>query len=176
MVQVVGVERRVFGKPRDRVSRKRTKLVSADRAAGGQLTEDDPQRMRAMQLLVAVACEQQGGDRLEPSGEEPQHVERGLVRPVDVFEHHHGRRRRLELAHQRNRHLVRLRAALDPDAELAGRLAGHVEQRPEGAGCEQRIARCPENPHRTPDPLAELAQQRGFSDPGLAPHEHELPA
>jgi len=71
---------------------------------------------------------------------------------------------------------VRLRAGLDAGAKLAVCLARDVEQWTERPGREQRIARRPEDPNRTVESLAEAAEQRGLSDPGLAPDEDELPA
>jgi hypothetical protein len=53
-------------------------------------------------------------------GEQPEHVERRFVRPVQVLEHEHGRRHDF--------------------GKLAGGDLGDVEQRPERTRSEQRLA------------------------------------
>ena len=75
--------------------------------------------MGAVELLVAVAGDDERRHRFGPAGHQPQHVKRRLVRPMDVLEHQDRRRRRLELAQQRCRDVVRLRPPFDVILELA---------------------------------------------------------
>ena len=100
-------------------------------------------------------------------GREPHHVQRRLVGPLQVLEDDDAGGR-LEFAQQRVGHVVRLRAALDALRQLSVDDARDVEQRPERARCEQRIAARPQDAGRGTEAVAEAAQQRGLADPRLA--------
>ena len=69
-----------------------------DGAHRGELAEHDPQRVVG---LVTEGDDGERGHAVDPAAEQPQHVERALVGPVDVFEHEHGPRLRAQLAQQR---------------------------------------------------------------------------
>ena len=51
--------------------------------------EDDPQRMVARHLVVAVGREHERTRPLDPAAEDAEDVERGRVGPVDVLQHDH---------------------------------------------------------------------------------------
>ena len=59
--------------------------------------------MRAIELVVAVAGEHERGNGLDLAREQPQHVERRLVGPVEVLEHEDRRAAPAQLADQRRR-------------------------------------------------------------------------
>ena len=149
---------------------------AADRAARGQLAEDDPQRICELEPVVAVTGDRECGDPLDPADEQAKDVERGLVRPVDVLEHEHARGTSVQLLGQRGDHLVRPRAALDERAELAPDRLRDVEQRAERPGREQRIAGAEEDLGRAGPVVAEAADQGGLSDPGLAANQGDVAA
>ena len=144
--------------------------------ARGELAEHDAERMRAVELVVAVARDDQRRHRLDATAKQPQHVERGLVRPVQVLEHEDGRSVRLQFARQRRHDLVRLHSARHDLLELAAACLGDAEQRAERARREERVAAAPEDPRRAAALFAELSQERGLADPCLAADEHDVPA
>jgi hypothetical protein len=100
----------------------------------------------AVELVVAIRRDEERGHRLDPAREELEDVECRLVRPVDVLEHEDRPGPRLQLVSQRRHDLVRHRAALDELLQLAVRLLGDTEQRPERPRREKRIAGAPEDP------------------------------
>ena len=48
-------------------------------------------RVQGADLVVPVGDDQQGGRGTEPAGQEPEQVQGGLIRPVDVLDHQHCR-------------------------------------------------------------------------------------
>ena len=66
--------------------------------------------MSRVQRLLAVGQDDQRTGRRDPTRYQPQHVERGLVSPVNVLYHEHGRRVRAQVLDQRLGDLVRDRA------------------------------------------------------------------
>ena len=131
--------------------------------------------MGAVELVVAVAGENESGSTLDPASEQLQDVERGLVRPVQVLDDQDRRRPRPQLAHERRRDLVRSGAALDQLLELTAGDLSDVEQRPERTRREQRVAGARQDPRRPAVLLAKPSQQRCLPDSGLASHEHQPP-
>jgi predicted nucleotidyltransferase len=172
-VELVGIQVRRLGKLGDGRRRERLDLQTADDLVRRELAEHDPERMGAVDLVVAVAGENERGDRLEPSRQQPEDVERRLVGPVDVLEDEDRRRRGRQLAGERGRHLVWPRAGLDEALELAARPLGDLEQRPERSRSEEGIAGAPEDSRRVAVLVAEAPQQRRLPTAGLAADEHQ---
>ena len=75
--------------------------------AGGELSDHDSQRLGAVELVVAVAGEDERGNGLDASSDQPEDVERGLVRSVDILDNQHRRAVALELANEPGHDLVR---------------------------------------------------------------------
>jgi hypothetical protein len=98
-VELVRVDGVWFGELRDRGGRKRSELEPRDRLARRQLADHEPKRMRPVELVVPVGGDDQGRNPLHSAGEQPQHVERGLVRPVHILEHEDGRSPGRQLPH-----------------------------------------------------------------------------
>jgi hypothetical protein len=142
---------------------------------GSELPEEDPERVAAVELVVAVAGQDQRGSGLDPASKQSQNVARRLVGPMDVLEHQ-DRRPLLELRHQRSRELMRRRAALDQLSELPARDLGHVQQRSQGAGCEQRLTTTPQHPRRVPLRVAKPPQQNCLAHSRLASDQDEPPS
>jgi hypothetical protein len=174
-VELVGVDAVRLGELRDRPRREREELHPPDRPARCQLSEHDPERMRTVQLVVAVAGHDQGRHRLHPAGEQPQDVERRLVRPVHVFEDEHGRDPRAQLPRERRHHLVRHRTTLDDRLELAAGPLGDGDERPERARREERFAGAPEDPRRSAVLFAEPPHERRLADARLAADQQDMP-
>src|ERR1700751_1071654 len=101
--------------------------------------------MLRLELVVAVGPDDECAYRPDAAGEQPQHIERGLVRPVQVVGDKHGSRAGVELTRQRRHDVVR-RSALCND--LLGRSAYDLadsEQRAERPRSEERVAGAPEH-------------------------------
>ena len=71
---------------RRRRARERREPQPVGRVAARELAERDPQRVRAVELVVAVAGDDERGDGRDAPAEQAQDVERRLVGPVDVLE------------------------------------------------------------------------------------------
>jgi len=91
-----------------------------------QHAEHDPGRVVSVELVIPEARDHECGCALDPAPDEPEDVERGLVRPVDVLEDQDGRAV-LELGHQRRDDVVRPRARLDEPAEIPAGSFGDSE-------------------------------------------------
>ena len=174
-VELVGVDPVWLGELRHRLGRQPRDLAAIDPPRRGQLPQDDPQPRAEVEVVVAIRGDDQGGRRLDLPREQPQDVEGGLVGPVQVLEHQHGRCSARELAQQCRRHLVRSRAARGDLGEVATCVFGHVEQRTQGARREQRVARAPQDPRRSPVLVGEPPGERRLARAGLAGDEHEPP-
>ena len=142
---------------------------------GGQLAEHQREGVTAVELVVAVAGEDERGDALHLARQEAQHVERRLVGPVEVLEHEDARARPAQLADERTGDLVGSRLAGDQLLELAVSHLGDVEQRAERAWSEQALAGAPQDPRRRAAPIAERAQQGGLAGARLAADEDHRP-
>jgi hypothetical protein len=132
--------------------------------------------MRTVELVVPIAGEHEGGNSLDPATEQPEDVEGGLIRPVQVLEDENRGDPSLELTHEGRRDLMWSGAALDALLELATGDRGNVKKWREGTRREKRIARPPENSGRSTVLVAEPPDERRLPDPCLAPDEHEAPA
>ncbi len=128
--------------------------------------------MVAVELVVAVARERERARGLDPAGEQLQHVERCLVRPMHVLEHEDSGTAR-ELANQPGRQFMGPRAALYERLKLAGGDLRDVEEGSERTGREQGVTGTPEDPRRVVIRIAEPAQQHALSDARLAANQHQ---
>jgi hypothetical protein len=131
--------------------------------------------MRAVELIIAVAGHHQRRHRLHPAGEQPQDVQGRLVGPVHVLENEHARDPRAQLLGQRRHHRVGHRATRHDRLQLAAGRLGDLQERPERARREERVAGAPEDPPRLAAPLAEPPQEGRLADPGLAADQQHLP-
>jgi hypothetical protein len=162
-----------LGEQSDRCRRERADLEPVDARACRELAEHQPQRVPAVELVVAIARDYKHGDGLNAPAEEPKHVERGLIGPVDILEHKHARPAGPELADERRRQLVRQDAAGHHLLELAAGVFGNREQRPERTRGEERVAASPEHAGPVPHACAEVPQQRCLAGARIAAHQDE---
>ena len=132
--------------------------------------------MEAVQLGVAIAHEQRGRQRFNPATQQPEHIERRVVRPVHVLEHQDRRRARPQLPHERCRHIECARVSLHELLELAARVLGDVEEGPERARGEQGITGPPQQSRALRQAVAEAPQERGLADTGLPADEQQATA
>jgi hypothetical protein len=175
VIQLIKVDRRPVRQPQHRRPRQYGQLQARDRAADRQLAEHDPQRMRVIELIIAIAAEQQRLNSLHATRNEPDNVERRLVGPVQILEDQHRRRRRPKLTQQRDRNIMSAGAALDSGPQLPLGHPSHVEQRSKRPRREQRLTRRPQQSYRTTQLVAEPAKQRRLTDPRLSAHQHHAP-
>ena len=90
--ELVGVHPVRLRERQDRVPRERWDLESAGRGPGCERAEHHPKRMCPIELVVSVAEDDERGDRIDPSADQPDNVERRLIRPLDVVEDEDRRR------------------------------------------------------------------------------------
>ncbi len=137
-VDVVG--RGEFG---DAGGGQRCKRETIDAHLADQLAEHDAHRVVPVEPVVAVAGQHEGRDRSGAPREQPQHVKRCLVGPMDVLEDHHAGTAKLQFGDQCHHDVVWLGARGQQFAEIAADARGDVEQRPERSRREQCVARPP---------------------------------
>jgi hypothetical protein len=152
-----------------RRERQRQQPQAVGRPLARQLTQRHAQRVPTVQLVVAVAGDQQRRDARDPPAAQPQHVERRLVGPVHVLEHDD--RRPAQLAQERRGHDVRRCALRHRRGELAAGDRADVLQGTQRGEREERVALTPQDLRVAV--LAEAAQQGGLADARLAGHEHQ---
>jgi hypothetical protein len=102
--------------------------------------------MRGVHHVVAVAQHDQHAVRRDPPRGEPEHVERGLVGPVEVFDDEHTRLVSSKLVDQCLSNPVRDGLTEKPLGELGSSVGAEVMDRAERSGREERIARAPQHP------------------------------
>ncbi len=164
---LLGVQVRAGGQRRDRPRGEAPEPDPTDVGAR-QHPEDTLQRMVGPDLVVAVGHDEDASQPVDAAPDEPQHVERGLVGPVDVLEHQHrGAQRVVQLGEQRveegagvgRRDHVRERAACG---------TCHVVERTEGAAREEVVAPADEQPALDAGLVTEGADQARLADARLA--------
>ena len=89
-MQLARVQSPAGRQPGDRFQRQRPQAEPHDVRAG-HIAEGDAQRVTRTDLVVTVGRDQQGARGGQPSGQEPQEVERGVICPVHVFDDEHPR-------------------------------------------------------------------------------------
>ena len=147
---------------------------SGQRVDSRQLAEHEPQRVRRVELVVAVRRDSQSRHGLDPATHDPDHVERRFVRPVQILQDDERRSPGCQLVHERSCDLVGFRPGLHEPCELATRQPDDVQQRSERARCEQRITRPPHDARRARLVFAEAPQQRRLADSCLTSDEREV--
>jgi hypothetical protein len=128
--------------------------------------------MGAIDLVVAIGRQHERGKRLDAAAEQAKDVQRGLVGPVQVLEHHDVRRPAPQGAPQRCGHRARRGALRDDGGQLAPDLVRDVHEGPERARGEQRVARAPQHPVAA-GAVAERPHERRLADPGLTADERQ---
>jgi len=136
----------------------------------GERAEDPAQGMRGRHLLVAEGQHQHRGQVGEAAGDVPEHVERGVVGPVQVFDDQHGGAPRGELGDGRTGDRVRLVAG-DRRGECAGGTGGGFAQRPERSRAQQVVAGAGEDAHAVAQRRSQGSNDAGLADAGLAGDE-----
>ena len=141
-------------------------------AARWQLTEQHPQWMGPVQLVIAIRRQEQDRPVAHAAGQEPEHVEGRLVGPVQVFEHHDGGPSGPGLGKEGARDLVGPAAPADGIADRAGQFAD-VNERAKRPGGEQGIAGAHHDPRASLGLVTEVADQARLTGARLAANRHE---
>jgi len=123
--------------------------------------------VRGRHLLVAEGQHQHRGQVGEAAGDVPEHVERGVVGPVQVFDDQHGGAPRGEFGDGRTGDRVRLVAG-DRRGECAGGTGSGFAQRPERSRAQQVVAGAGEHAHAVVQRGPQRTNHAGLADPGLA--------
>ena len=126
--------------------------------------------------VVAVRRQDEAGERIEPTGDEPEQVEGGLVGPLEVFEHHHGGVRGRGQLGEHGVEDGRLVAGREGVGQGAGPPAGDVGQRTERPGGEEVIAAAHQHLGAVDVAVDHLVHERRLAGTGLAADEHEVAA
>ena len=129
--------------------------------------------MRATELFGPIARDQQRRQRVDSPGDETHDVQRRVVGPVQILEHEHRRDSRPQLLDQCHRYIWRAGRPLNPLAQLAARDTRDVKQRPKGTRGGQGVTGRRQRTHPGRKLSAEVAQQRGLADTGLAVHQRQ---
>ncbi len=127
LLRVDGLTPREEGDPGRRERRKAHPMHASP---GGQLAEQDPERVRARQLVVAVRREHQRRHAAQPPGQHAQQVEGRLVGPVQVLEDQH--HRLADGLRQGVDDVAGTCAPLHQGRQVAAELGGEVEERTVG--------------------------------------------
>ena len=172
-VQLLGLQAAVGRQHLHRPRRQRRQPDAPGVPLGGQIPQRDPQRIVGRQRVVPVGGDQQHRRVAQPPPDVPQQVERRVVGPVDVLDHHDIERAGCaDLSEQGPEQLVPIGPGAAQLGQLAAELLGQVEQRPERTGREQAVARPP-----PPAPVQQLAahplEQGRLPDARLAGDQHQ---
>src|SRR5262245_14462035 len=130
--------------------------------------------MRRVELIVAVAGDDEGWHRLHPPGEQPEYVECRLVRPVQVLEDEDCRSARAQFM-RKGCHDVVWRSALHDRLELAADRLSNGDEWPERTWREKRIAAAPEDSGRLAVHFAELPHNGRLADTRFTTDQQNLP-
>lgn len=115
-------------------------------------------------LVVTVREDEQGTEPVHSPPQEPDRLERGMVRPVRIL---HDREDRLRRPGQ----LVEDRLEKFRQVTRAGQVREHVPERPERARRHEVIAQAP--PHVGVGGSGERPHQRGLADARIPGDEHD---
>ena len=172
-VQLVRIDSSVRGELGHRRPAQRGNVQPPDRANRRQVTEQHGQRAGSHETVIAVGRQDQDPQRGDPPCKEPQQIQRRVIRPVHVFEHHQARRRGLGQRDQRRvEGPATVTVAYKVDDPFPER-SRDVHQRAERPRRGQRLARTPERSDLGEDMRTELRCQRGLARTHLASYQHE---
>ena len=128
--------------------------------------------MRQPDLVVAIRQDQQDLGPQQAATQKTEQVERRLVCPVHVFEHRE-RRSALQLGQRGVQDSGVIGAVGEGESQLASGLRSDVMQRSKRAGCEQRVARAPQDADRSTLLPSKVPEQRGLANAGFSADEHQ---
>ena len=92
-IEIAGIGAVRLGELRNSSVRERLEAQAPDGGDSRKTSEDDAERVRGIELVVAIGRDHERGGVLDSSSDEPKDVERRLVGPVHVLEDEDGRSR-----------------------------------------------------------------------------------
>ncbi len=130
--------------------------------------------MEWTELIVSVRHEKQELHGLNASADEPQQIDRRLVRPVRILSDDDGRLiTRTKRCEDRVEENVAARHVLGHLEDIEPQRRCDVHQRSERTRRRERVARRLQSTRGVTGPSYELVDQGGFSNPSLAADEHD---
>jgi hypothetical protein len=153
LVQRARVQPVRAGQHRHRLAGQGRQPQPAHQGRAGQVAGEQLHRVQRADLVVPVGDHQQDGGRTEPAGKEPEQVQGGLVGPVDVLDHQHGRHPALPQPFEQGteQHLPRC-LLVEQLVELTTEGRGDVGQRAQRPRGGQRVTGTPQDPGGRPVP------------------------
>ena len=149
-----------------RVARQRRELDPVHRAAG-ERAEQAVQRMARIEL-VAGRQDEDRADGLDPARRVAEHVERGVVGPVDVLDDEDGRALLGQLLQQRGEDAIDRALVGQRGRQRAAAPGRRVVQRPQRARRDEVVARRHEDPRLGAQALDQRAHEARLADARLA--------
>ncbi len=139
-----------------------------------EVAEREPQRVCASNLLVTKRSDDKDRHVPEPPTDHTEHVERALVRPMEILEDDHRRRppRLAKQCEKRREHLIAI-GRIERCAKRTLDLVGDVRQRRERPTRRSRIAPAPQRLDTFAEICAERLDERRLAHAGLPGDEHE---
>jgi hypothetical protein len=137
-----------------------------------QPAQQPVRRVVAADLVVPVGDHHHRGRAPDAPAHVPQHVEGGVVGPVDVLDHQDRRASGVgELGEHRGEHVVpgTLGQELFQPRGVAGERVAQRAERPRG---DQVVAPADEDPRAPPDAGGERPHHAALADAGLTAEEH----
>ena len=171
-VEDAGVERAAVGEACHSLDRQWFEPQTSDARGRGQLAEQHPNRVRTVELVVAIRCHDERGGGLDPAPDDTHDVQRRLVGPVHVLDHEN-RRAALELLQESTCDIVRPPSGAHQLVENAACFLAHLDERPQRPRRGERVAGAPEDACRARDRAAERPHEHGLADACLAGDEHQ---
>ena len=149
-----------------RIARQRRELDPVHRTAG-ERTEQPVQGMARIEL-VAGRQDEDRADGLDPARRVAEHVERGVVGPVDVLDDEDGRTLLGELLQQRGEDAIDRTLVGQRGRQRAAAPDRRVVQRPQRARRDEVVARRHEDPRLAAQALDQRAHEARLADARLA--------
>ena len=152
----------------------RSERVQVDPTYAGRprhVAEQDPERMAAPGLLTPERHQDQHPEPVDATGEVPHQVERRVVRPVGVLDHHQVRRTRTTQGLGEPEEHVGPVRAFGPDAP--GQVRQHLAEGAERSRGGRAVARATRHPGRRSGFRDHSVDERGLADTRLASDEDE---
>ena len=157
----------------DGAARERRKTQVRHAWSGAELPDGETHRVGRVELVLAIRDHDERPDGLGPPRDQTDDVQRRLVGPVHVLDHHDRGPDGAHFLEQRQEDRMRLLALVHRGGERTLQGCRHVDQGPERPRRPERVAGPPQHARTRIPRLAESAHQGALADARLARDEHE---
>ena len=175
-VQLGGLQVGALDESGHGLARQGRHVDAAGRALCREVAEGHPDGIGHAEGVVAVGRDDQHGQAAQPPPQVAQHVERRLVGPVQVLEHHDGRTRGAQPLPERGEELLSGRVPAHRRPRRAAQQLGDLDDGAQWAWRELAVAPTPQPPGvglRLTHGRLDGLDQRRLADPGLPGDQHE---